>query len=108
MNPKNPMNFHQFYDKLQDEPSDSDHGPPTEYEFLNYTDVISNGSSFSGTEDGGYDLKPLTDDDMKQAAADDVIKAYAKLHKGKNPSRLGEPLDDEGMKKYHGMGNSDW
>ena len=99
------MNFYQFYDKLQGDPSGD---PPTEYDLLNYTDTISQGSSFSGTEDGNYELKPLTDDDMKQAAADDVIKAYAKLHKGKNPSRLGDPLDDEGMKKYHGMGSSDW
>lgn len=98
------MNFYKLFNKLQGKPySDSDSTPPTESELLNYTDTISNNSSFSGTEDGGYELRPLTDDDMKRYATDDVVDAYYKLHKGKNPTKLGDPMSDDEFKKYHGM-----
>ena len=97
------MNFYQFYNVLNGEPySDPRVPPPTEYDFLDYTKMISNGSKIAGTEENNWQLTPLEQDDMKTSAADDVVDAYAKIHK-KSPTRLGDPLSDEEFRRYQGL-----
>ena len=102
------MNFYQFYDKLNGTPYENDESteqpqvePPTPYHFMDYLQSVSNGNNFSGVENGGsYDLKPLTDEDMAQAAEEDVMDF---MKQRGNTTRLGDPLDDEGMRKYTGV-----
>lgn len=100
------MNFYQFYDKLNGIPyeSDDESSPsqsPPKFQYMDYLKAISNGNSFSGVESGSnYELKPLDVEDMARASDEDVMNF---MKQRGNTTRLGEPLDDEGMKKYTGM-----
>ena len=89
------MNFYDFYNKIQGEPDNTPE--PDQYKLANYMDLISN----SGEEYGGSELKPLTIDDMSQVSEKDRNDWLLKY--GKNTTKLGDPLDDEGMKKYTGI-----
>ena len=84
--------FYQFYNQINGQPYTDGVPPPAEYDLADY--------GISDT--GGADLTPLTDDDMKTTSRDDAMAWY--LKHGKNTTKLGEPLDDEGMKKYTGLG----
>lgn len=90
------MDFYQFYDKINGKIYE-DIPPPTKYNFLDYL----KDSSINKEKDNNWQLKPLTQDDMKTTAVEDALDWYAKH--GKNTTRLGEPLDDEGFKKYMGL-----
>jgi len=83
------MNFYQMWHTL-----DQENLP--QYHFLDYAKELTN------SKVGGHELTPLTDEDMMRYSADDVEAEYLKMH-DTNPLRLGEPLDDEGMKKYMGL-----
>jgi hypothetical protein len=100
------VNFYDFYDKVNGPLYKDGTPPPVKYEFGNYLDLISNNPRMNGTEeDSTYELKPLDLDDMKRYAADDVVDAYAKIHNGKNPNRLGDPMTDSEFKKFTGRAN---
>lgn len=95
------MSFYDLYNKINGgEPSKFG----VQYDLEDYTKQLTS-SPVNGTEDGTWALTPLTQDDMSRYAADDVVDAYTKMHQGKNPLGLGDPLDDEGMKQYTGMPN---
>jgi len=90
-----------MYDRL--------HGParqPLSYELDDYVSQITS-SPVNTAATGNWDLTPLEDEDMARYAHDDVVDAYKKMHQDKSPTALGEPLDDEGMKKYTGM-TTEW
>lgn len=92
------QNFKDFFDRINGE-SYTDIPPPVKYNFQNYTD-----SPVNGTESGPWALTPLQDEDMASAAAEDVVDNYIKMHKGKNPLRLGDPMSDSEFKKFMGQG----
>lgn len=90
----NTTDFFAFWDRLNGKPYEGSVAPPSEYTLQPY------GYPGSGED---YALKPLAYEDMARYAADDVASYYAKIHDGKNPYRLGEPLDDDGWRKYTGV-----
>lgn len=92
------MNFYQFYNKLQGKPYE--HGSaPNQGNIGSYVDEITTKSKVND-ERGNWELTPLEDEDMRTASAEDVLAWQAKH--GRNTTRLGEPLDDEGLKRYTG------
>ena len=53
------------------------------------------------SQDNSGALKPLTDEDMARYSAEDVEKLMLLKKKlGINNTKLGDPLDEEGLKKY--------
>lgn len=76
--------------------------PPIQYSFVDYVDQVTS-SPINGTEEGStYELKPIQDEDMARYAADDVVQHYTMMHQGKSPSRLGNAMSDEQLKKHMG------
>lgn len=97
------MNFYQFWDKLNGKPYENV-PEPTPYAFNDYVKDMTK-TPVNGTENGTWDLMPLTQDDMKQAASDDVADHIEQLRKsGHNPTRLGKPMTDEEFAKFYGKG----
>lgn len=91
------MDFYQFYNKINGVPySDPATPPPSSYNFLDYAKQLTN-SPINGIEGGTYELTPLSQEDMSRYADEDVVTNI-------NTTQLGEPLDDEAFKKYHGIG----
>lgn len=84
--------FCQFWNRINGEPYTDGVPPPVQYE-LQTMDLNV----------GGAELQSLSQEDMGQAAAEDVVKHYMKMHKGKNPARLGKPMSDEELKKFFGQ-----
>jgi hypothetical protein len=85
------MNFFKFFDKLNSKQIGQNPGSP------NLKDME--------LKTGGYELKPLGDEDMARAAAKDVEKAmWDKAAAGVNNTRLGEPMTDEELRKFMGLG----
>lgn len=77
------MNFYQLYQVIS----------PVKYDLLDLYD----------NPDGkGWQTMPL--EDMARYASDDVeALAFEKQRLGINNTRLGDPLDDEGLAKYTGI-----
>ena len=96
------MNFYQFWDKLNGKPYEEDVPPPVDYKMSSYSQSISTNPINNSENSGGYDLRPLTPEDMSSASAEDVARDYARIHKGKNPTRLGKPMTDEELAKFYG------
>lgn len=92
-------NFYKFWDKINGEMY-KDIEPPVKYEFAKYIDSITNGS-VNGTEDGTYELRPLTVDDMARYSAEDTVEYYKKH--GKNSTKLGNQMTDDELKKHYGQ-----
>lgn len=90
------INFYDYCNKINGEPYVRI-APPVAYRFQDYCDSKSMGN----TENGNHELRPLSDDDLKRYAADDVVQHYSKMH-DKNPQSLGDPMSDEEFKKFHG------
>jgi len=91
------LSFYDFYNKMHGgEPA-----KPAQYDMEDYTKQVT--SSPVNGAGGGWELTPLEGDDFARAATDDVVDAYVKMHQGKNPCGMGEPLDDEGLAKYTGI-----
>lgn len=92
--------FDQFYDRINGEMY-KDVPPPVQYDLASYALQITS-SPISNVEGGGHELRPISDEDMGRYAADDVVDHYAKMHKGKNPNRLGKEMTDGQFKKFMG------
>jgi hypothetical protein len=87
------MNFFQFFDKLNN--SDKQQEQPPAGPNLANMDLNTD----------GYELKPLSDEDMGRAAAEDVEKAmWDKQAAGENNTKLGAPMTDEELNKFMGLG----
>jgi len=85
-------NFCQFWNRLNGEPY-ADVPPPTEYK------LQTMGYSGSGAE-----LRPLSDEDMGQVAADDMQNYFQQMKdSGHNPTKLGKPMSDEEFHKFFGL-----
>ena len=96
--------FEQKCDKINGKPYTDGVPSPCHYNFGSYTDLVTNGTPIANVCNGqDAKLTPLTWEDQARYSFDDVVDAYGKIHKGKNPFRLGDPLDDEGFKKYQGL-----
>ena len=101
------MNFYDFYDKINGKMYvDRRTPPPVHYDLDDYLAQITsepdNVSGIDGKETAHVDTwKRITMDDMAQASDKDVNDF---IKKRGNTSCLGEPLDDEGMRRFTGMG----
>jgi hypothetical protein len=97
------MNFYDFYDMLNGKMySDPRVPPPVEYELQDYmAQITSNPDNVVGIDgrDSNYALQPITR--MWTHSADDVVDFMTKH--GRNTKKLGEPLDDEGLRRYTGI-----
>ena len=91
------MDFYQFCDKINGRMYEDGVPPPTKYNFLDYL----KDSSINQERGNNWQLTPLTQDDMKTTSRDDAAEWYARH--GINTTKLGDPLDDEGMKRYMGL-----
>jgi hypothetical protein len=89
-------NFCQFWNAVNGEPYTDGVPPPVKYDIADLTT-----GPINGTEDGSYELRPITDEDTARYAAPDVIAAYVQMH-DKNPLRLGDPMSDDEFKKFYG------
>jgi hypothetical protein len=86
------MNFFQFFDKLNSKQPEQNEPPP--------------GPNLANMDldTKGYDLKPLSQEDMGRAAAEDVEKAmWEKQARGENNTRLGDPMTDDELQKFMGL-----
>lgn len=96
--------FEQLCDKANGKPYEKGFPPPTHYNLGDYASLVTNGSPIANVANGANaELTPLTWEDQARYAYDDVADAYQKIHKGQSPTRLGDPLDDEGMRRYMGL-----
>ena len=56
------------------------------------------------SEDDGYELKPLSDEDMSTTSAEEIQADMEKKKAlGINPTKLGKPMSDEEFQKFHGI-----
>lgn len=94
------LSFQQMFDKVNG-PMYKDVPPPVSYNFLDYGKSVTQ-SPICGTEDGSHELRPLEPEDMARYGANDVEDEYLKLHNGKDPLRLGDPLTDREFKNFLG------
>jgi len=94
------LSFYDFYNVM----NGGKPAKPLHYDLEDYTKQITN-SPVNGMEGGTWELTPLEGEDFARYSHDDVVDAYTKIHQGKSPTALGEPLDDAGMSKYAGMPN---
>lgn len=86
-------NFCQFWNKVNGEPYKDGVPPPVEYKIHDME-----------TGDSGYELKPLTDEDMARHSDEDVAADMeAKKAAGFNPCKLGAPMSDEEFHKFYGL-----
>jgi hypothetical protein len=92
-------NFYAFWDKINGEMY-KDIPRPVKYDFANYMDIISNGSPLNGTEDGTWQLTPISKEETGSYAAQDVLDWFAKH--GKNTTKLGPPMTDAEFKAFYG------
>jgi hypothetical protein len=92
------MNFCQFWNAINGEPY-HDIPPPVKYNLK----TLGDETSYANVENGQSQLRPLTHEDMGRYAADDVVAHYVKMHNGKNPMSLGEPLTDSEFKDFLGQ-----
>jgi len=98
------MNFYDFYDKLNGglyrrTP------PPVKYDLEDYRDLITNKPESVVTTDGRgaahvEDWETIGDEEMGTTPEDAVIDF---MNQRGNTTKLGKPLDDEGMKRFTGM-----
>ena len=67
------MDFYQFYNQINGgKPYENgDNEPPASYNFLDYVSQLTK-SPVNGTENGTWDLTPLTQDDMLRYASLDA------------------------------------
>jgi hypothetical protein len=86
-------NFYNMWNQLDGKPQ------PTEFNLAKY-DVSSNPIN---DVNSGYDLTPLSHEDMCRYAADDVVQHFTQLHKDRNPSSLGKPMTDSEFRKFMGI-----
>ena len=96
------MDFFQFFDKINGKPYEDGTPAPAKYNFLDYAKQVTSNHISNTEEGGGVDLfKPITDDDLKTTSSEDMNQ-WMRKH-GTNTTRMGDPLDDEGLKKYTGQ-----
>lgn len=93
------MDFYKFWDKINGEMY-KDIPRPVEYDLVDYMDTISNGSPLNGSEDGTWQLTPLSRDDTATTAAEDVLNWQKKY--GKNTTKLGPQMTDDEFKRHYG------
>lgn len=67
----------------------------------NFVDYTSSYGVINGPENGSYELKPLSDNDMARTDREDVEKWY--LQHGKNTTRLGPEMTDRQFKDFMGQ-----
>ncbi len=92
--------FNQFWDKINGKMYQNGVPPPVKYNFQSYADSITKGT-INGTEDGTYELRPISQEDTASYAAVDVIDWYRK--NGQNTTKLGPPMTDLEFKKFFGQ-----
>lgn len=97
------LSFYQMCDKVNGKPYENIPAP-VPYKLKDYGKELTS-NPVGNTEEGNWELKPLTDDDSKRYAADDVVNHYLQLHQGRNPSRLGPPMTTKQFKDFLGH---DW
>lgn len=95
------MNFCQFWNRINGEPY-KDVPPPVNYKLSDYTSQITSSPLNNVEGSGGYQLRPIADEDQARYAADDVVSYYGMWHGGKNPLALGGPMSDEEFKRHYG------
>lgn len=72
--------------------------------FFKFWDRIQsdkNQDTTTNFDTSGYELKPLTPEDMSQASEDDV-NAWRAKH-GKNTTKLGDNMTDAEFQRFHGL-----
>ncbi len=92
--------FLQFWDQINGKPYTDGVPPPVKYDMGNYMDMTT--SPLNGSEEGStYELRPITDDDMKTHAADDVVNWYKKH--GMDSRKLGPEMTDDEFRRFYGQ-----
>lgn len=93
-------NFHKFWDQVNGKMY-NDIPRPVQYDFLDYMNAISpNGTPLNGSEDGSWELTPLSKEDMSTVAEKDVLDWQKKY--GINTTKLGKPMTDDELKRFYG------